>query len=892
VLLSLFLFLRYRHVKQNGGKAESHFWQKPAVMRTVTYAIFGIGGIAAIGTYLATIFSVYKNNINQEITGIPWIVFGLVLTLTLVLGYLSYTVYKNAANYTGAHRPSFWDKPGWVGKMLFSSLLVGGSFTLLVLLVYLFSFRILQNFWFALFLGALVAGLFGYLLALPSLRVKGPYLSMITIAFGLIVVELGYSDILKPFIGSQGGMTGIPYPISARDETRDIIVQPNTPEAATNQLFITTAIIALFAVFTLYIIRNFMRTRWGRSFIALRENEIGAASVGINVTRMKTLAFVFSAVLTGIAGVLNSYSFSFIGPNFAVLSQSVAYVTMLILGGAGTLLGPVLGAIMITIIPQVLRRLENAKPAEDIFTLVGSIAPWLLLALVALYFFVRNRDTEGNRLFSRYILAIATLGYGGLFIYQLATGFDEPARFWSFVSAALGPIVVISLFFWGWNYTKRHSAAETIGTTLGLAVVFNSLEIFQVILKTLGSSNGVGISKRSLDATTLGLIALYLALIIAALVFASSEGRKIAVRGLAAGLIFSVPLLYRVVIGLIQNSNAAQFKPQVVELTMYGAILLYFLFLVPKGVGGLLGEFIDRYFPTKRTINWTAASEESPAADGQTTKKRQLAFHRTISEHAEVLKLNKVSRDFKGLRAVDSVDIRLERGEIHALIGPNGAGKTTVLNLITGIYPLTKGEINFKGERLDGLKPHHIAQQGISRTFQNLQVFGDMTALENVMVGFHLHTKQAFWPSLLGLPGVRREEERTKALAMELLKFVGLADRAYSKAKDLPYGYQRYLEIARALAVEPEVILLDEPAAGLNPQEITDMDRLIRKICNEGVTVILIEHHMDLVMEISDHITVLDYGKKISEGTPVLVQRDQKVKDAYFGPEVMLDARG
>jgi ABC-type branched-subunit amino acid transport system ATPase component len=214
-----------------------------------------------------------------------------------------------------------------------------------------------------------------------------------------------------------------------------------------------------------------------------------------------------------------------------------------------------------------------------------------------------------------------------------------------------------------------------------------------------------------------------------------------------------------------------------------------------------------------------------------------------------------------------------------------------VLNLISGIYPVSSGEILFKGERLDGLKPFQIANTGISRTFQNLQVFGDMTALENVMVGFHLNTKQGFWASLLGLPSVRQEEERIKAYAMELLEFVGLGNRAYVRARDLPYGYQRLLEIARALAVEPEVLLLDEPAAGLNPQEIGDMDRLIRKICGEGVTVILIEHHMDLVMEISDRITVLDYGKKIAEGNPATVQSNQKVKDAYFGPEVVLDAR-
>ncbi len=248
-----------------------------------------------------------------------------------------------------------------------------------------------------------------------------------------------------------------------------------------------------------------------------------------------------------------------------------------------------------------------------------------------------------------------------------------------------------------------------------------------------------------------------------------------------------------------------------------------------------------------------------------------------------LLRVEQLNKSFGGIHAVQDLSFEVDPGTIHSVIGPNGAGKTTLFNLVTGVYTPSSGNIFMDDQPIAGRPAHVLARLGMSRTFQNLQICMNMTALENVMVGRHLHLDRRFLPAMLRLPGIVRGDRDCRDKAAELMHFVGTGRYLDSDAASMPYGALKRLEIARALAAEPRLLLLDEPAAGLNANETAEIDVLIQKVAETGVTVVLVEHDMKLVMNISDHILVLDYGKKLAEGTAEAVRHNPDVIAAYLG---------
>ena len=343
-------------------------------------------------------------------------------------------------------------------------------------------------------------------------------------------------------------------------------------------------------------------------------------------------------------------------------------------------------------------------------------------------------------------------------------------------------------------------------------------------------------------------------------------------------------------IGSIVGATLLTLVPEVLRflkdsyMMVYAAGIVIIMIFMPGGIAGLV-----RTLPVSQRLSawWNSeAVKQLEAAATATATPTQVAQATNSEAGGALLSVKGLAKHFGGLKAVDGVDMEVRGGEIQALIGPNGSGKTTILNMLSGLYVPTAGEIRMSGAATTGRKPHVITARGMARTFQNIRLFGELSVLDNVLIGQHSRSHAGLLAGVVQPPAQKAEEAAMRRKALEMLAFVGLRGKEFARANSLPYGQQRLLELARALVSGPKLLLLDEPAAGLNPGETENLIELLFQIRDQGITILLVEHDMSLVMNVSDHITVLNFGKKIAEGPAEAIEKNQEVIDAYLGTEV------
>jgi ABC-type branched-subunit amino acid transport system ATPase component/ABC-type branched-subunit amino acid transport system permease subunit len=572
-----------------------------------------------------------------------------------------------------------------VGYQGLVSLGHGGLFAIGAYTSALLATRLGVPVWISLACAAALAGIIGALLALPTLRAKGPYLAMVTIAFSVIVfvVAQSWTDLTR----GPEGVKNIPGIEWFGLEIRQLrTYRPFGDDGLTISGAVAYFwIVAFVAMLVQLLANNLLVGRWGRTINAVRQSEIASETVGVSVYRWKVGAFALSAVLAGLAGGFFAHQDGYIVSDTFTFNKSVELLVYVILGGARSLFGPVIGVTVLVILPELLKA---------------------------------------------------------------AAGFD-------FVPAAGKPILEHYLMF-------------------------------------------------------------------------------------------------------------------------YGALLIIFLITMPEGMAGAL----------KRIPGVASLLPKMPLPPVREAIALASAWGANGRARPELVADN-VRMYFGGLKAVDGVTLAIQPGSIHGLIGPNGSGKSTIVNCLTGVYRPTGGVVRIGDVPMNQLPPHSIAALGVTRTFQNIQLFRDLSVIENVMMGYHLRMRYGFFDLMLRTRRGVEEEERYRQEAMDLLSFLGLAHLADSEAQSLPYGLQRLVEIARALALDPAVLILDEPAAGIPAGEIGQISDVIRRIRDAGITILVIEHHMDLVMGVSNHVTVLDYGRKIAEGTYEEVANDPQVIEAYLGTKAV-----